>query len=212
MNDSILEYLTRKISATEFLKCVMEDDALYARIQNKVPQSSFAHDSVWKCSPICAEAFQYDDFDLRKTLSRGYYALTRVQRCGAAYRLIFDLFHDEYPGLAYDPYYDEISRIAIDEVPIYADSMEAGEVLFHIVESTNGMEPQARKKAIREQIKDRFHLEKTAKQPRWVQESEWPVEDGEPLAFLAQKKMGEKVEYRFENPKTHRQQVITQFY
>lgn len=212
MNDSIWEYLTRRISAQTFLKRVMEEDALCARIQSKIPSSRFAHDEVWAQSPICAEAFQYDDFDIRKTLSTGYYALTRVQRCGTAYRLIFDLFRDEYPDLAYDPYYDELSSIAIDSVPAYVDSIQAGQVLLDIIESTNGMKLKDRKRAIHEQIKDRFHLKSTSKRPRWAQESEWPVEDGEPLMFLGQKKTGEKIEYRFENTKTHTQQIITQFY
>ena len=59
--DAILEYLTLKITAREFLNRVMHEDAVYDRIQSKIPQSRFAYDEEWKGSPVCAEAFQYDD-------------------------------------------------------------------------------------------------------------------------------------------------------
>ena len=40
--DAILEYLTLKITAREFLDRVMHEDAVYDRIQSKIPQSRFA--------------------------------------------------------------------------------------------------------------------------------------------------------------------------
>lgn len=104
--DAILEYLTLKITAREFLNRVMHEDAVYDRIQSKIPQSRFAYDEEWKGSPVCAEAFQYDDFDLRRTLSTGYYSLVRSQRCAAAYKMIFSLFRNEYPNIVYNTYYD----------------------------------------------------------------------------------------------------------
>ena len=41
--DAILEYLTLKITAREFLDRVMHEDAVYDRIQSKIPQSRFAY-------------------------------------------------------------------------------------------------------------------------------------------------------------------------
>ena len=40
--DAILEYLTLKITAREFLNRVMHEDTVYDRIQSKIPQSRFA--------------------------------------------------------------------------------------------------------------------------------------------------------------------------
>ena len=90
--DVIFEYLTLKITAQEFLDRIMNGNEVYDRIKSKIPQSHFAYDKEWNGFPICAEAFQYDNFDLRRTLSSGYYSLVRSQRCGAAYKMIFSLF------------------------------------------------------------------------------------------------------------------------
>lgn len=71
--DAIYAFLTLKISSIEFRKCLLEDEELLERIAAKLPKSTFAHDPEWKDSPMCAEAFVYDDFDLRKTFATGYY-------------------------------------------------------------------------------------------------------------------------------------------
>lgn len=210
--DSVLEYLTLRITAHEFLNRIMEDDILYERICSKIPQSRFAYDDVWNDSPICSEAFQYDDFDLRKSLSSGYYSLTRVQSCGEAYRLMYLLFRDEYPDLRPEKYYDDISEIAIEVVPDYVDSIEAGDILFDIILNASSMNDKARKSSIRTAIKERFHLVNTKKRPRWAQGSEWPVLGSEPMGFISQKKTGDKVEYIFEDIKTQERRVITQYY
>ena len=210
--DAILEYLTLKITAREFLNRVMHEDAVYDRIQSKIPQSRFAYDEEWKESPVCAEAFQYDDFDLRRTLSTGYYSLVRSQRCAAAYKMIFSLFRNEYPNIVYNTYYDQISKIAIDIVPECVDSMEAGEILFECINQAMDLSPEERRKRIQSEIKKAFHLEKNGKRPRWIQASQWPVEDGIPLKFISQKETGDQVEYQFMDVRNQKKRVITQFY
>lgn len=159
--DAILEYLTLKITAREFPNRVMHEDAVYDRIQSKIPQSRFAYDEEWKGSPVCAEAFQYDDFDLRRTLSTGYYSLVRSQRCAAAYKMIFSLFRNEYPNIVYNTYYDQISKIAINIVPECVDSMEAGEILFECINQAMDLSPEERRKRIQSEIKKHFILRKT---------------------------------------------------
>ena len=210
--DVIFEYLTLKITAQEFLDRIMNGNEVYDRIKSKIPQSHFAYDKEWNGFPICAEAFQYDNFDLRRTLSSGYYSLVRSQRCGAAYKMIFSLFQSEYKNIIYNEYYDNVSKIAIDIVPEYVDSMEAGKIIFELINRTIDLSAEERRKKIQNEIRRIFHLEKRGKRPRWIQSSEWPVEDGMPLKFISQKEIADKVEYKFVNLRNQKKRIITQFY
>lgn len=178
----------------------------------KFPKAVLPMTRNGKDPPVCAEAFQYDDFDLRRTLSTGYYSLVRSQRCAAAYKMIFSLFRNEYPNIVYNTYYDQISKIAIDIVPECVDSMEAGEILFECINQAMDLSPEERRKRIQSEIQKAFHLEKNGKRPRWIQASQWPVEDGIPLKFISQKETGDQVEYQFMDVRNQKKRVITQFY
>lgn len=46
------------------------------------------------------------------------------------------------------------------------------------------MSPNAKKKLIRERIKEQFRY--VDKPPRWVQDPDWPIQDGKPLLFVGQ--------------------------
>ncbi|MEI3406360.1 MAG: hypothetical protein V8Q79_07245 [Christensenellales bacterium] len=142
----------------------------------------------------------------------GYYSLVRSQRCAAAYKMIFSLFRNEYPNIVYNTYYDQISKIAIDIVPECVDSMEAGEILFECINQAMDLSPEERRKRIQSEIQKAFHLEKNGKRPRWIQASQWPVEDGIPLKFISQKETGDQVEYQFMDVRNQKKRVITQFY
>lgn len=49
--------------------------------------------------------------------------------------------------------------------------------------------------------------------PSWAQSCEWPSNNkGEPMKFLSQKKIGEKVEYTFVDTLTNEKKIIVQYY
>ena len=95
----------------------MNENEVYDRIKSKIPQSHFAYDKEWNGFPICAEAFQYDNFDLRRTLPVDTIRWYVHSVVGAAYKMIFSLFQSEYKNIIYNEYYDNVSKIAIDIVP-----------------------------------------------------------------------------------------------
>ena len=116
--DAIYEFLTLQISSIEFRKQLIEDEKLLKRIADKIPRSTFAQDPVWKDSPMCAQAFAYDDFDLKKTFTTGYYGLGKLWGACHGYELIAALFCDDYPGIERSDYYSRLYDLAMNCVPI----------------------------------------------------------------------------------------------
>ena len=210
--DAIYEFLVLKISSIEFRTCLLDDESVLARIAAKLPRSTFAHDPEWEDSPMCAEAFSCDEFDLKRTLTTGYYGLGKLYGASAGYDLIYGLFHEEYPGLERSDYYDRAYDLAMNAVPSCVESVEAVEVIFSVILDTEGLPAKERKKRIKAQIAELFYLNETKKRPRWIQSSEWPVANGRPMRFVGQKAEGEITRYTFEDAKTKERRIVEQFY
>lgn len=189
MLNIIKSYLSLEMSARDFRDEVLNNDDLLAYIQARLPATRKVNDAAWESCPLNVRAFAYDCFNLRRTLTTGYYALTRVGRCSAAYRMIFNLFREILPDVEYSNYYDEIFDIGLDAISEVFDSPDVGCVLFDSIISTEGMLKTKRKKAIREMIAEAFHLKETIKKPYWIQGSEWPLGSSEkPMRFVGQEK------------------------
>jgi len=214
MLNLIKSYLLLEMSAKDFCDQVLHNDDLIAYLQAHIPQSRKISDEAWENCPLNVRAFAHDHFDLRRTLSAGYYALTKISRCATAYNMLFELFRHELPDVEKSTYYREMSQAAIEMVPDMLDSAEVGALIFDIIASTGDMPKTKRKKAVREALDEAFHLKLLAKKPSWIQGSEWPMgTSGKPMRFVQQsKKKGELVEYTFEDVETLERRTITQYY
>jgi len=93
-------------------------------------------------------------------------------------------------------------------------SIEDEDFLNQIIESApNDLTKTNQKKWIKDKIKSLFLFDK--KPPKWIQEPEWPLEDGKPLVFMKQTKEllnDERVFYTFYNPESKKETIVTQFY
>lgn len=210
--DAVYEYLALKLDAPAFCRLLQTDDALIARIQAKIPASRDIRDEAWKASPMNPRAFAHDEFDLRRMLTRGYYHVAGVHRCSTAYRLLWELFASEYPEVERASWYSEVSLLAMDTVPEAVDSLEAGELLFGMMEKAMEMPKKERKAFVKGQVAQAFHLNEVKKKPQWLQSSEWPVRNGRPLRFVLQKieEDGGLAHYVFEDPETREWTVVMQ--
>lgn len=90
-----------------------------------------------------------------------------------------------------------------DEVSNFIDSVVNSYVNIHPVSVAKA----SAKKALRES----FHI--IGKNfPRWVQEPEWPMGDETPMQFVSQSRIGDKVEFLFEDYNSKKEKKIVQFY
>lgn len=214
MLNIIRSYLTLELSAKDFSEQVRKNDELVAFIQAKIPAVRNIKDPAWENCPIQARAFMYDRFDLRRTLTTGYYGLTKVGSCRKAYDMIFQLFHPELPDVEHSDYYEDISSFAIEAVPDALDGPEVGEVIFNIIAPTKGMVKTKRKKVVREALFEVFHLNENPKKPTWAQGSDWPMgSNGKPMRFIERgKKKGELVQFVFEDVDTLERRIVEQYF
>lgn len=214
MLNVIRSYLLLEMSAYDFASAVQKNDDLVQFINAKIPQTRDKNDEAWKNCALNINAFEYDDFDLRRTLTVGYYALTRVSRCSTAYNMIWALFHNDLPEVEKSTFYRELHQFAIDTVPDYLDSVDVGSVIQDIILSTRDIPKTNRRKVVRAELNAAFHLDTLKKKPSWIQDSEWPLgSNNKPMRFLGQtKKKGQYVEYYFEDVTSGEQTTITQFY
>ena len=61
----------------------------------------------------------------------------------------------------------------------------------------------------KQHIREAFHIQ-GRKRPRWVQEPEWPFQNGKPLWFVFQSHNGDLFEYLFDDPESGEQFTVTQ--
>jgi len=214
MLNIIRSYLTLELSAKDFCEQIRTNDELIAFIQKKLPETKRVNDPAWENCPLRVRAFMYDHFDLRRTLTTGYYALTKVGRCSTAYTMLFGLFSSDLPDVEPSDYYSDIADFAIEAVPDALDGPEVGEVIFNIIALTKDLPKTKRKKVVREQLFEVFHLNENPKKPSWVQGADWPMgSNGKPMRFVERgKKKGEQVEFTFEDVDTLERRIVVQYY
>ena len=158
MLNIIKAYLSLEMSAQDFASAVQTNDELVQFINGRIPQTHDKSAESWKQCPLNVNAFEHDNFDLRRTLTVGYYAINRISRCSTAYNMMWSLFHDDLPDVEKSTFYRELHQFAIDTVPDYLDSVDVGSVIQEIILSTNSIPKGKRQKAVRVALNSAFHL------------------------------------------------------
>ena len=210
--DCIRDCLQLKITAAEFVEAIKANPEIVDAIRSKLPFEHEPHDNIWSQYPIEVEALVVCDFDLFHILTKGYYSLASTLTCAQGYKLLFDLFHVDFPDVTYSSYYEQIELLAIDTVPEIIDSPEAASAIMEVIEKSFGIKT-GQKKFIRDELKKLFHLEKGAKRPQWIQSSLWPLDaNGEPMEFISQTREGDRVNYKFYSPTLKEYRVVDDFY
>ena len=80
MLNIIKAYLSLEMSAQDFASAVQTNDELVQFINGRIPQTQDKSAESWKQCPLNVNAFEHDNFDLRRTLTVGYYAINRISR------------------------------------------------------------------------------------------------------------------------------------
>lgn len=208
--EDIFDFLTLKITATEFAAKIEADDHIINIIKTRIPDSKRFWDDVWDTSPLSGEAFHHDSYDLRKTLTAGYYNLYSISNRAEAYKLIYKLFGSDFPGIEYNPYYRQLSLISIDSVPDYIGGKEVDPIITEVIDLRPAdLTEKKQYEWIRTRLKETFYIQK-GKYPRWIQYADWPVHNGKPMRFIKQWHTGDLYCYMFEDEETGCKRVVEQ--
>lgn len=142
-------------------------------------------------------------------LSFGYDLVGRV----ITHRLLGELVSYQYPDIVLrdppDVSTDDLrEKIGMD----YLGGPEVDSLVNKLVQSKD--DTISATKFIQEakqQLRVLFHLV-PRKYPRWVQEPEWPMGKHSPMRYVDQRKIGDLVEYVFQDMDTEETRIVKQYY
>lgn len=186
--DLTIRYLAGKIAPSDYETLIEKNDALYQWIQELVPEGKqFSY-----CTPPSHE-LNYYPYDIRNVMkvherldyggpkgSLGYHYYIHQE--------IADLVKMAFPEMSIDVDVRPqiLNRLRITACPRYIGGTEVAQnnILGQVL-SDISMEwtPQKQVKAAKERIKAAFHIEGN-RYPHWIQEPEWPVNNGIPMKYL----------------------------
>ncbi len=117
-----------------------------------------------------------------------------------------------YPELKPTKFYDEEADFYMEAQGEYLGGTEVDGLISEILEAyPRSMGKGKRKKEAKAALKAAFHIE-GQKFPRWIQEPQWPMGSKSPMQFLGQKRLDERVQFRFRDVDTGEERMVEQLY
>ena len=130
-----------------------------------------------------------------------------------AHQMIGDLVENTFPEIRRrnppeQSLDDLLEKLGMD----YLGGEEVEALVADILSGGQDITPaKERNRLLKEQLREAFHL-KPRKVPRWAQSAQWPMGQRSPMAFVDQKREGERNQYVFRDADTGEIKVIEQFY
>lgn len=213
----VVDYIEGRIETEAFVNRLFTDDSLFNWIQSILPDSIYyKHIDIFRDVNKPPTRVPYDIRTMVDLLWNG-----PGSKLGCkldVHGTISNLYKDAFPTkkICVDETLKEKFSFMLDALPEYVGGVEAEDSgIFdkYIAELPEKASKSARIKMFRERLKKDFHLE-GRKYPRWIQDPEWPFNNGKPMRFLYQKDFfgGELRKYYFEDVDTKEQRIVEQFY
>ena len=180
-----IDYLEGRISPSDFEEMIDSDDNLYFWIQSVVPNGKTYgyHDAsigeyvrhIRKVMKLHEELAWGGP---KGSLSYHYYI----------HKHIAQLMQEAFPQLAIaiDNRPEMLDKLSMSACPSYIGGTEVAksDILGQLLSDISTEWSIKRQIAVaRERIKTAFHIEGN-KYPRWIQEPEWPMNNGKPMKFV----------------------------
>ena len=128
--------------------------------------------------------------------------------------IIKDIFSILYPEIIPTTWYHDEYSFFLTVMGDYLGGPEVDDIIWDIVKSYPAeMGKTKRKKAVKEKLKEVFHLEK-GHYPIWVQDAEWPAYEGRPMQYVSRKRVGDSdlVLFTFRDVETGKTRIVEQCY
>ena len=209
----VRDFLRGKCDAVNFMKEYMSSNELHGYIQSLIPLEAIAdpsHEYWRRC--ILRSGLECYNFDVRQML---------FSHCGLGeqeeeQREIFSTIRAIYlwinPNQKCTNIYDDRINFLLDLEADCFGGPEVAHFVKAIVNELFTMKPKsARKKAGKAKVEELFHVVDKVK-PRWLHGPEWPMGINSPMAFVAQNKVGNMVNYEFRDVDTGHTRIIKQYY
>lgn len=133
-------------------------------------------------------------------------------KIGGYFRPISSIVCAAYPSIVPTPYYDQEIAFYSSVIGEYLGGPEVEQCISNILKSYPcTMKKSERRNGAKTALKALFHIT-GSKYPRWVQSPEWPMGLNSPMAFSGQTRIGDLVQFTFQDVDTQEIRVIEQYY
>lgn len=117
-----------------------------------------------------------------------------------------------YPDLPYTRKYEEMHDLYLGAIGDCFEGTEVLPVVEKIVLDALPIKGKGKRiQAAKAELKKQFHVE-GRKRPYWIQGAEWPMGEKSPMKYVGQKRIGEMVQYYFEDVDTGATEIVEQYY
>lgn len=212
MNQIIEQVLSGYIGMDVFLEELQTNYELQKYICNFIPEDAKdnpAH-NFWQVVPY--QSLQQNNFDYYKFLFWALHSHVKFAIHLNVFSRLRKAYRYYHPEVECTSRYDDEFDIYLDAVKDCFDGPEVQTLVEQII--TDSMQLPSKAKRIKQAkatVSANFHVENN-RRPRWVQGPEWPMGVNSPMAFIAQKKAGDLVNFEFKDVDTGYTRIVKQYY
>ena len=207
----VIDFVEGRVEARDFMIRFRDDPALAEWLQSIVPEGKVAY----MTDPDAMEWMLVEiPYDIHRQLDSD---IVELEKIGEQYnvhceisRLILEVFPDD--GIKKSNKIEKRFDFLIKNCPRSVGGPEADPYIEKILnEIPEDLPNKTRVQMFRTRIKEEFHLD-GKKYPYWLQEAEWPMNNGKPMRYVSQASKGEMRFYLFEDVETGEERVVFQSY
>lgn len=212
MNKVIEQVLSGYIGMDVFLDELQTNHELQQNIRNLVPNDAKENPAhvFWQVLPY--QSLRQNNFDYYKFLFWAHHSRVKFAVHLNVFSRLRKAYRYYHPEVQCTSRYDDEFDVYLDAVKDCFDGPEVQVFVEQIV--TDSMQLPSKAKRIKHAqttIRESFHAEGN-RRPRWIQGPEWPMGVNSPMAFIAQKKAGESVNFEFKDVDTGYTRTVKQYY
>lgn len=210
--NTIEKMLVGCIEMSDFFEQLNKDVELQEELRNLLPTDAVNNPdhALWeKYSYSAAKKYDFDFLKQLRACCRFDLSISDNLNIFGSIRCIYCFVH---PTLICTKKYEDSFDLYLDVVKDCYDGPEVRYLVEQIIQNALPLKTKkARITQARLELAHQFHLA-DKKRPRWIQGPEWPMGLHSPMNYVLQKRMGESMQYIFEDFDTKESRIIIQYY
>lgn len=195
-----------------FLVELQTNHELQKHICNFIPDDAKGNPAhnFWQVVPY--QSLQQNDFDYFKFLFWALHSHVKFAIYLNVFSRLCKAYRYYHPEVECTNRYEDEFDIYLDAVKDCFDGPEVQTLVEQIVTDSMQLPSKAKRiKQAKSMVFENFHVENN-RRPRWIQGPEWPMGVNSPMAFIAQKKAGDLVNFEFKDVDTGYTRIVKQYY
>ena len=210
----VIDFVEGRVEARDFMLRFRDDSALAEWLQSIAPEEKVSYIVVPDESRWSGYGNALIPYDIHHEIDRYTEYPERIGKQLNAHHHISQLVLEAFPndGIKKSNKIEKRFNFLIKNCPRSVGGPEADPYIEKILnEIPEDLPNKTRVQVFRARIKEEFHLD-GKRYPYWLQEAEWPFNNGKPMRYASQASKGEMRFYLFEDVETGEERVVFQSY